>query len=170
VKAANMMDGPEMLLVKKVQDEGLLQQWNANHPDGEFQPMDRIIEVNGTPWLEEMQKQLQRTCVKMKIVRYPDRFKVRIEKAGRKLGFSHSSHKPKNQELRITEVAASGLMAEYNIEKANAGRWGGIVMPDMIIEQVNDVKGEASKLATELRTCQAADMVIRRPELAEHLK
>merc|ERR1711977_145577 len=101
-----MIDGPEMLLVKKVQDEGLLQQWNANHPDGEVQPMDHIIEVNGTPWQEDMQKQLQRTCVKMKIVRYPDRFKVRVQKAGRKLGFKFD--KPNNQspaELRITEVA-----------------------------------------------------------------
>jgi len=69
--------GPQVLIVRKIQIQGLLASWNLRHPEARVCPHDRICMVNGQATVEGMQMELRkREKVSMKVARYPDRFVV----------------------------------------------------------------------------------------------
>lgn len=54
-------------------------------------------------------------------------------------------------EVRIAEILEGGLVADHNKAQVAMGKWYFVVMPMMCIEAVNDVSGNAFRIANELR-------------------
>jgi len=163
--------GPELLIVKKVQEEGLLHEWNQVHPDAVVMPGDRVSEVNGSRTLKGMQKELRHNSITMTIMRYGDRFKVELRKRKnqKRLGFKFGKHHGKGEadlkDLKITEVGTSGLLHELNETAISRELWNLVVLPGMKIEAVNSIKGSASQMAEELKTADNVQLLIRRAEV-----
>merc|ERR1712217_44060 len=53
-----MLQGPEVLLVQRIHD-GLLQQWNIEHPEAEVLPCDCIYNINGETTVKGMQQEIR---------------------------------------------------------------------------------------------------------------
>jgi len=52
-------EGPEILIIKRIHEGGLLERWNQLHPEMEVQPGDCIQSVNGASSVEEMQREIR---------------------------------------------------------------------------------------------------------------
>lgn len=65
---------PEALVVKRVSDQGLLEEWNFIHPEAEVRPGDQVIAVNGAKTIQDMQKQLRSNSCVCRILRLPEVF------------------------------------------------------------------------------------------------
>lgn len=162
--ATNEANKLEVLIVKGVLDEGLMFDWNYEHPDAEVHVGDRIAAVNEKASVVEMKQALRADSIVLKIRRYPNIFHVELTKtpALSKLGFkferpSTSNEKKENLAiLRITEVTPSGLLDETNKANVSAGMPHFVVTAGMFIEAVNGVEDSASSIADELRRCGSA--------------
>lgn len=166
-----VLDGPapEVLVVKKVSEDGLLHEWNDLHVDAEVRPSDRICEVNNCRTIQEMGRELRSDSVRMMVLRYPEWFHIELRKqdGARRLGFKFE--RPANvalSELRITDVTPDCLLDESNTQYIDQGRFHYVVTGGMRIEAANDAEGCAAKIAEELRSCQSVRLRIRRAEVA----
>jgi len=167
--------GPEELIVRKVGEKCMMEEWNFIHPDAQVRLYDRITQVNGYRSVQEMKKELRRctSSVTLEILRYPPRITVDLKKrdGARKLGFKFE--KPSNQnlpELRITEVVKDGLLEEENQRRIAQGLYHLVVTAGMRIEIANEAHGCGAKIAEELKTCDAVRMQIKRMEVAQGAK
>jgi hypothetical protein len=156
---------PEALVIKRVAEHGLLEEWNFVHPEAEVIAGDRVIKVNNSQTIQDMQRELRLPSCVCTMLRYPEIFEVTIVKREgmRKLGFKFE--KPANNsllELRITEVAKDGLLDEVNRANMRSSRHHHVVLPGMRIEAANEAEGDCLKIAEELRHCDRVVMRIRR--------
>merc|ERR1719453_1337782 len=95
----NSIPAPEVLVVRRVNQDGLLEAWNKRHPEAEVKAQDRIIAVNGETAVEGMQREIRSPRIHIKLCRYPERFTVVLSKAGNvRLGFRFE--RPTSQHLR----------------------------------------------------------------------
>jgi len=154
--------GPEVLIVRRIHDGGLLHQWCCRHPEAEVFPQDRVCAVNGELTVEGMQREIRARRILLRFMRYPEHFAVTLKKDGRKLGFRIQPSSP--QELRITEVLSQGALTAYNRQQVASGLWHYAVLPDMCIESANGVSGDATAIAEELKTCEEVTIRVRRNE------
>jgi len=162
---APLPDGPEALIVKKVGEQGLLEEWNFIHEDAQVTTGIRVFQVNDKVTIQDMQKELRKPSVKMKVMQYPENFTIDIEKrpGARKLGFKFE--KPANdklRELKITEVTKDGLLDEANRRRMAEGHHHLCALSGMRIEAANDVSGDGTQIAEELRRCDKVTLKIRR--------
>jgi hypothetical protein len=157
---------PEVLVVRKVHDHGLLKLWNLRHSGAEVKPQDRIVRVNGEVTVEGMQREIRSQRVLMNIVRYPDFFEVTLSReGGKKLGFRFERpQNPTAEGVRITEVLAEGALPDHNASQSVLGRWHNVVLPDMRIESINGISGDSVEIVAELKRAGAVRLVIRRAE------
>jgi hypothetical protein len=170
-----LVEGPEALVVKRISPDGLLAEWNQNHPDAQVHPNDRITQVNGCGVISEMSGQLRSDVVILKVVRYPRFFNITLSRREgfRKLGFKFAQPRSNSNVLKITEVSqheSAGLLEELNQSNLRAGMPHLVVTSGMLIEAVNDVSGDAENLAEALRQSEVISMRIRRSEVAEKTK
>lgn len=167
-KAKQILEGPHMLVVKRVYSTGLLAKWNERVPQLEVKPQDRIIAVNDENTAEGMAKEIHQPRIFLQMMRFPERFIVALSKEnGVKLGFRFE--RPQGnfaEEVRITEVMEEGAMMAYNKTQVNLGRYAFVVLADMRIDRVNDVWGDAELIAAELKSATNVELYIRRAEHA----
>mmetsp|Transcript_31252 Transcript_31252/g.58694 ORF Transcript_31252/g.58694 Transcript_31252/m.58694 type:complete len:562 (-) Transcript_31252:222-1907(-) len=160
------LPGPEMLIVKRIYPDGLLQKWNARVPQLEIRRQDRIVAVNDKTTVEAMAAEMQERRVFLQLVRFPDRFVVGLSKeSGIKLGFRFE--RPQGtfaEEVRITEVLDDGALMAYNRHQVELERYAFVVLPEMRIDRVNDVWGDAELIANELKFASVVDLHIRRAD------
>merc|ERR1712050_626564 len=117
--------------------------WNAEHPDAEVRPHDRIAEVNGFRTMDGMVQQLRMPTVHMQIIRYPDVFHVELLKSPKKSKYGFKFEKPGNAklgELKINGMSESGLLEEANQHHISQGLYHLVVAPGMRIVAANDVE------------------------------
>jgi len=162
-------DGPQTLIVKRIAQDGLLNEWNQLHPDAAVRSGDRIVEVNGRKDIADMQDQLRASAVKMSVVRYAWYFNIDLKKreGARKYGFKFEKPHQSLDTLKITEVAPDGLLEEMNQRMIAEGRSHLAVTVGMHIEAVNDVVGSSLKIADVLRKAEAVSMRVCRYDIAE---
>eukprot|EP00747_Dinoflagellata_sp_TGD_P076099 gnl/TRDRNA2_/TRDRNA2_159012_c0_seq1.p1 gnl/TRDRNA2_/TRDRNA2_159012_c0~~gnl/TRDRNA2_/TRDRNA2_159012_c0_seq1.p1 ORF type:complete len:984 (-),score=259.79 gnl/TRDRNA2_/TRDRNA2_159012_c0_seq1:7-2958(-) len=165
--------GPDLLIVRRINEGGLLERWNRLHSnDWEVLPQDRIISVNSANTVEAMQQEIRTRKICLKFCRYPERFRLTLSKeGGRRLGFRFE--RPQNAsvpELRISEVLREGALLDHNRHQISIGCWHYCVLPDMRIESANDVSGDAGDIAEELRRCVNVTLQVRRAELVQAQK
>lgn len=156
---------PEALIIKRVGEHGLLEEWNFTRPEADVRPGDRVLSVNSATTIQDMQKELRTSSVTCRILRYSEVFETRLEKKEglRKLGFKFE--KPANAalvELKITEVGKGGLLDEVNRAHMLNKMHHKVVLPGMRIEAANEVEGDCFKIAEELRKCDNVVLRIRR--------
>jgi len=158
--------GPEVLVVRRVNQGGLLEAWNKRHPEAEVKPQDRIIAVNGATTVEGMLSEIREPRIHIKLCRYPERFTVTLSKADNvRLGFRFERPTSQHlQELRISEVLKEGALPDHNAQQGALGHWHYAVLPDMRIQMANGIKGDAWAMAEELKRCETVSMQIRRAE------
>lgn len=150
------LPGPEVLIVRRIHDGGLVWGWNQVHQEAAICPQDRICSVNGHRRVETMQREFRNAdTVVMKMLRYPERFSVMLSISGpaERLGFRFERPAKGSQrsEVLITEIMEDGLIAVHNRKQVAAGKWHYVVMPMMLIEKANDAMGNACLIADELR-------------------
>jgi len=158
---------PEALIIKKILDKGLMGDWNFIHPEAEVKPGDRIIEVNGSKTITDMQKQLRTSECICKVLRCPEVFHITLAKQPqRRFGFKFEKPAVASlRELKITEISKKGLLDEANRANMKMGLHHKVVLPGMRIEAVDEVEGDCFKLAEALRKCNAhVTLRIRRAE------
>lgn len=170
---APLPDGPEALIVKKVGEQGLLEEWNFIHEDAQVVTGTRVLQVNDKKTIQEMQKELRKPSVKMKCMDLPENFTIDIAKrpGARKLGFKFE--KPANdrlKELKITEVTKDGLLDEANRRLMAEGHHHLCALSGMRIEAANGVSGDGTLIAEELRKCDKVTLKIRRAAAASTAK
>ncbi|CAE8624426.1 unnamed protein product [Polarella glacialis] len=152
-------DGPEVLLINKVAETGLLHAWNEANPDGKVGGRDRIEGVNGRQTVKDMQQQLQNNnFVRIRLVRYPEHFQVSLDAAASaSLGVKcvEDGHLP---ELHIKEIARSNRLEEHNVRNIQLGSWHLVVMPGMRITSVNGTRGTCEQLLKAIAAAGAGPM------------
>jgi len=157
--------GPDVLVVRRINEDGLLEAWNKRHPEARVKAQDRILSVNGVHSVEGMQKEIRSRRIVLQFARYPDRFRVALKKNGRRLGFRFERPTSQHlQELRISEVLPEGALPDHNTEQGSLGLWHYCVLPDMRIEATNGISGDAWEMAEELKRCETVELQIRRAE------
>lgn len=150
------LPGPEVLIVRKIYDGGLVWEWNQIHQEGAIRPQDRICAVNGQKEVAAMQREFRSAnMVTMKMMRYPERFSLMLNmnNPGDRLGFrfERPARGCQRSEVLITEILEDGLIAKHNRSQVALGKWHYVVMPMMLIEAANDAVGNACVIADELR-------------------
>jgi len=167
-------DCPDALVITRVSDQGLLEEWNFIHPEAEVRPGDRIIAVNDCQAVLEMQKELRTPSVTCKIFRFPDIFHTTLVKreSQSKLGFKFVKPDQRSPQvrLRISTLAQEGLLDEVNRQHMKNNCHHMVVLPGMYIEAANQVEGDCVKIAEELRTCESAELRIRRTNALGNLR
>eukprot|EP00933_Yihiella_yeosuensis_P008309 TRINITY_DN113694_c0_g1_i1.p1 TRINITY_DN113694_c0_g1~~TRINITY_DN113694_c0_g1_i1.p1 ORF type:complete len:660 (-),score=159.18 TRINITY_DN113694_c0_g1_i1:169-2148(-) len=160
------LPGPEVLVVRRVHESGLLQRWNERVPDLAVLCQDRIIAVNEDSTVEGMMREIREPRIFMHIMRFPDTFVVQLSKeGGKKLGFRFERpHNIRSEDVRITEITDNGCMMDYNTQQVELGRYAFVVLPEMRIEAVNDVKGDSELISEELKNAAVVNLHIRRVE------
>jgi len=168
--------GPEVLLVKRVTQGTLIDEWNKLHPDAQVRVGDLIAEVNGNSKIDGMQRELRCAHVRLKVVRQTDRFQISLRKrdGARKLGFNFEKRGEVIEglapALRITEIKPVGLLEEVNLLHMSQGKFHLVVIAGMRIEAVNDIEGDLAKMGDLLRTAEELKIRIRRPEAVPEIK
>eukprot|EP00928_Gymnodinium_smaydae_P091205 TRINITY_DN74916_c0_g1_i1.p1 TRINITY_DN74916_c0_g1~~TRINITY_DN74916_c0_g1_i1.p1 ORF type:complete len:468 (-),score=131.91 TRINITY_DN74916_c0_g1_i1:122-1525(-) len=156
--------GPEELRFKKIAGGSLLDEWLHQHPDAQIRMTDRVSAVNGKRTIQEMKSELSTAeTIVLEIVRYPDYIEITMDKRPEKSKLGFRFEKPTNssaEEVKITEVAKDGLLDEANQKLVSEGLWHKVVMPGMRIERVNEVSGDAAKIAEALRKCPMGPVVL----------
>lgn len=160
------LPGPEVLIVRRIHENELLDRWNKRHPHIAVHPSDRIISVNGDSTLEGMQREIRSSKIVVKFLRYPEQFTVKLKKDGRRLGFRFERPPPGAvcEDVRMTEVLLEGALPDYNKEQVKAGKWHLVVLPDMRIMAANSVSGDGAEIAEELKLCEEVTLIIQRAE------
>lgn len=163
--ADNKLLGPDVLIVRRIHQGGLLHQWNQQHPKAKVLPEDRICSINDQNSVEGMQHEIRSQKISVQFMRYPQRFMVRLVKDGRRLGFRfecpQNSHK---EDVRITEVSMDGALMLHNMQQVSLHQWQYVVLPGMRIEASNNVSGDALQITEELKNCNVVTLRIRRVE------
>jgi len=99
------------------------------------------------------------------MVRYPDIFKITLKKNGGHLGFIFECPQNSNgREVQISEVTSQGALSNYNAHQMYLGKWHFVVLPEMRIDSVNDVAGDAHGITEELKRSDTVTLRIRRCE------
>lgn len=163
-------DNNPTLVVRGLMPEGLMFDWNLEHPDAEVRTGDKILVVNGKTDLNDMKEELSGSALKIKMCRYPPTFDVELKKTeacnrvGMKFCKSDNDSPGSTTKglLKITEIADDGCMGEYNEAKFSKGEPQFIVAPGMHIEAVNDIMDDPTAMANALRQCPSVCMRIRR--------
>lgn len=169
------LPGPEVLIVRVVHEGGLMWAWNRVHEEAAIRPQDRVASVNGQRTVEAMQKEFRASdMVVMKMMRYPERFIVILSRdtPGTRLGirFERPAQSCQRGQLRIVEIIEAGLLADHNKLQVDLRNWHYVVLPDMLVETANDVTGDATAIAEELkRNRKRVVLTIRRAEHAMFL-
>ncbi|CAE8657418.1 unnamed protein product, partial [Polarella glacialis] len=86
---------------------------------------------------------------------------------GSKLGFRFE--RPKNVQansVRVTEILDGGCMMAYNIHQVAHNNWAYVVLPDMLIDAVNDVSGDSELITDEMKRSEVVILRIGRSETA----
>jgi hypothetical protein len=169
---ANFWLAPEQLVIKRAAIGGLLEKWNKEHPDARVIPADRIVAVNGAATVAAMMKQLAAPSVEICVQRYPMIFEVEFNKVkGRKLGLHfQKALNPRLQELNITGLTIDGLVAEYNEERLRVREWPFVVLPNMRIIVVNDVRGDVAAMSKEMARSTNLRIQFRRTDVLEMVR
>jgi len=150
-EAAEPYQGPEVLLVRKIHEGGLLDRWNNRHPEAAVVPQDRITMVNEETTVEGMQRMIRSPRIVMKMMRYPEEFEVPLRKDGNRLGFRFE--KPHGSaDLRITEVVPEGALRIYNEAQIALGRWAFVVLPEMRLTGANNVTNNDENIGEYLKS------------------
>jgi len=159
-----LLKGPEMLIVRRIHDGGLLARWNERVPELMVKPQDRIVSVNEDSTVEGMMQEIHSPRILIQMCRFPDQFTVTLNKDdGGKLGFRFE--RPQNvhsAEVRITEVLDEGCVMNYNRQQVRQGRWAYVMLPDMRIDRVNDVSGDAQAISDELKMARVVELNVKR--------
>lgn len=168
---SNELDALEVLIIRSVNDDGLLSDWNVKHPDEMVQVGDRIVEINGTRTVYDMKEELRCSqTISMRFCRFPASFEVELVKteAITKFGFRFEKPSPTNpfvdsiHLLRIADVGNGGALHAWNTRQFLGGHYHLVVTAGMCIEAANDSEGDAEKLAEELRTSSTLRLRVRR--------
>jgi len=150
------LPGPQLLVVRRIHEGGLLDRWNKRHPAIAVKPQDRICTINGETSIEGMQREVREPKIVIKFQRYPERFSIHLKKDGRRLGFRFE--RPPTgihmKEVRLTEVLAEGALPDNNRAEVEAKRWDRVALPDMLIVAANGITGDANAIAEELKRCE----------------
>jgi hypothetical protein len=157
-----ILNGPEVLVVRKINEGGLLHRYNLRHPEAEVLTTDFICNVNGQTSIEGMQREIRSRRIHLQIMRYPESFTVPLQKNGRKLGFKFDKIRPNSTYLRISEILPDGALPEWNKQQVNASRWHLAVLPDMMISTVSNVTGDSQQLVNELKTAEELTLYVQR--------
>jgi len=170
----NIEEGPDVLVVTKLSGSGVLDAWNAQHPEAAVQPHDRIAEVNGMKTIDSMVQELRKPTVHMRVVRYPDAFHVELLKRPEMKKYGFKFEKPSNAklaELRITDMSETGLLEEVNRRHISEGLHHLVVTPGMRIIAANAAEGDAASIAQELRNNdRGVRLRIRRSDIIDGAK
>uniref|UniRef100_A0A7S4R941 Uncharacterized protein n=1 Tax=Alexandrium monilatum TaxID=311494 RepID=A0A7S4R941_9DINO len=163
------LQGPETLIVWRVKEDGLLADWNREFPDVEVQPQDRICSVNNEITIEGMQREIKSPRVLLRVMRYAERFSVKLAREGRLLGCRYEAADAAGlQEMRVLEIGREGALHSHNAEQVDAGLWHFVVLPDMRIESINGVTGNVPKMVERLTgPDDEVTLVVRRGERAQ---
>jgi len=159
------VQGPSVLVVRRIHRDGILDRWNKANPAKEVQVQDQIAAVNGHTTIEAMQQQLREMTVQMLVIRLPERFTVKLSKDGGRLGLCFerpSSQSMAVAELRISEVMKAGALPEYNRKQASLGRHQYCVLPEMRIEAVNGESRNINEMVDRLKGSAEVELRIRR--------
>lgn len=164
--SAATLEGPNVLIIRRINEGGLLERWNRRHPDAQVLVNDRISSVNGATTVEEMVRATRSCRIAMRISRYTESFKVGLrEKSGRKLGLRFESpQRGMSASIFVSEVLPEGLVAEHNAFQVSQRRWDLALLPGMLIEAANEAAGEATAIAEELRSNDKVLLLINRAE------
>jgi hypothetical protein len=161
----------EVLIVRNVMEDGLMSDWNIEHPDAQVLAGDRIVEVNGKHTVFDMKIELRTRSIAMKFCRFPGCFDIEISKTEAVPKFGFRFEKPSSTNpfaksihvLRITEVGSGGSLDEWNKRNFLAGCPHLVVTAGMCIEAANGVEGgDTGALAEQLRKSTTLRMRIRR--------
>jgi len=160
----------EVLIVRSLMEDGLMCDWNIEHPDAAVLPGDRIVEVNGKHTVYDMKQELRSKSISMQFCRFPAWFDVELTKTPEISKFGFRFEKPSASNpfaetihvLRITEVGAGGALDAWNKEKFIAGKPHLVVTAGMCIEAANDMEGDTGALAEQLRTSTTLHLRVRR--------
>jgi len=160
------LEGPQVLIVRRIHENALLDVWNKRYPDIAVHPQDRICQVNGEISLEGMQREIKLERIGIKFMRYPEHFAVHLKKDGRRLGFRFERPPPGVQcaDVRLTEILLEGALPDYNKEQVQQNKWHFTVLPDMRIVAANSVSGDGAEIAEELKRCEEVTLQIARSE------
>jgi len=163
--------GPELLIVKKIGDDGLLAAWNGVHPNLAVHLRDRLVEVNGKKDVIGMQQELRTggpPFVAMKVMRYPDSFELTFQKTKerRKIGIKCAKNPSVTDELRVNKVqfGINSLAEALNDEHMKRGLYHLVVTPGMRVLKVNHIEGNAEKMFQEIQNAPAITVLFRRNE------
>lgn len=108
-----LVAAPELLIVKRVAKDALLDEWNCGNPSLQVCVSDRVAQVNERDTIDGMESALLCDEIRLRMVRYPERFHVDLVKreAVSKWGFMFGKSQGG---LRIADLSSDGLLREYN--------------------------------------------------------
>jgi hypothetical protein len=155
--------GPDIVLVARVASSSLLATWNEQRPDSKVLQGDRLLAVNGSGQTEEILAALNGSPsfpIRLQVARPPWYFTARLERgeAGLGLGFKPLRG---SQAFLVTEVLSKGAVTDYNSAQTRAGCWDHLILPGMIIKQVNG-EGSSDAMRKALSTPGALDVHLQR--------
>jgi len=105
---------------------------------------------------DEMLLRLEQTAAVLRVIRWPERFQVQLEKRSEGqplgLGFKKASPGEMVAELLLVSVQAGSALADRNAAEVAAGRWDRVVLPGMRISAVDGVEGDLRTMVEVLRS------------------
>jgi len=145
------------ILVHGVTDpDGILNNWNSNHPEAEMRKDDCITEVNGASGNPlQLVSMMQRNSVLGLTIKRAFTFEIIIVQQGEDLVKS-LNHVKEHKTLEILNVD-SGLFAQWNQE--NEGME--VMVGDRIIG-VNDISHDASRMMELITSARSLNVMIFR--------
>jgi hypothetical protein len=124
---------------------------------------DLIMEVNGISAPKEMETQLKKTLIGLRVTRLPNEFEVTLCKNGLDVGMTvKKSRHSSGHVVLICNISRSGAVARHNEQQASDGRWDNIVSAKMSIIGVNGVTDDASRMVELIHTSETFNLRVRR--------
>jgi hypothetical protein len=162
---SRLAPAPNMLLVKRVVKDTLLDEWNCMNPSSlQVCASDKVAQVNEQDTIDGMESALLSDEIRMRMVRYPERFHVDLVKReavgrwGFKFGRSEGG-------LRIADLSSDGLLREHNEVRMSQGLFHLVVLPGMWIEAANGMEGDLAQIKAEIRRSDSLHLRFRRADL-----
>mmetsp|Transcript_43680 Transcript_43680/g.103093 ORF Transcript_43680/g.103093 Transcript_43680/m.103093 type:complete len:305 (+) Transcript_43680:85-999(+) len=150
----------DMVIVDQV-TKGQLSTWSANNPGFEVRPADRIVEVNElAASTTDIMNALTATGngELVIVIRRPRSFEVNLDRKGGDLGMALLAKKGRQQHLRVTKLKEDGVVPQWN--RAHEDRR---ILPGDRLVQVNNFAGPAANMLEMLRTHEALELRLLRP-------
>jgi len=152
--------GPDELVVTKVENGGLVAQWNAAHAEEQVVIGDRLVRVNEEETTQAMKLALQLPVsdvplFRLRFARSPSHFTIVVGKKDNcALGFHCGKRRTLegSAELLIEEVHPWGALAAHNSTMVATCAWDSVVLPSMCLVAVNNIEDDWDSMIRELKS------------------